>query len=284
MPPISPYKVLGVANLSAKAVVRAAYLRLVRETHPDVNGGCDKRFKDIQNAYERISSGKERNERDRQRTTAETTTSKQWQNWQMRRPGDVNINDLPEPTYLYRHMCQYKQPDTPSKLKPGMWMYATPGAGPKFKDCVVLITTCHDTGGVIGYILNKKISKTKKQTLEDSEIGRQTTLDGGPCGHRGHKVLVHRDAKFAAQYKSPHVQSANSIFFDPDVTFIKMGRFSPPVIMSGYCGWPPGVLDRAIQRGAWKVIVGGNKILQETHPDDLFRVARCQPTYCVGTL
>ena len=278
MPPISPYKVLGVANLSAKAVVRSAYLRLVRETHPDISGGCEKKFKEIQNAYERISDGKDR----KSKTVEETAPMKaQWQNWATRQPATVDINSLPEATYLYRNMTQYKASVEKSKLKPGMWMYATSGAGPKFNNCVVLITTCHPTGGVIGYILNKSLSTAKKKTFEHSEIGRQISLDGGPCGHRGHKVLVHSDSKFASRYSSPHVQSGSSFFFDPDVTFIKMERFSPPLIMNGFCGWPPGVLDRSIKRGAWKVVMGNEKILQETPREQLFNVSKTLPTYSV---
>jgi len=48
-----PYRVLGLHSGASMRVVKAAYRALAQETHPD-KGGEPERFKNVQEAYERI--------------------------------------------------------------------------------------------------------------------------------------------------------------------------------------------------------------------------------------
>ena len=61
------YNVLGVARTASEKDVRAAYRRLARRLHPDVNPGDDAaagRFKQVNEAYEVLSDGKTRKDYD----------------------------------------------------------------------------------------------------------------------------------------------------------------------------------------------------------------------------
>jgi len=49
----NPYEILGITKNANKVVVEAAYKALVKEHHPD-QGGSQDRFKEIQDAYEKI--------------------------------------------------------------------------------------------------------------------------------------------------------------------------------------------------------------------------------------
>jgi hypothetical protein len=56
-----PYKVLGVRPGASSEELHDAYRRLVKEHHPDRNGGSaesTKRFQEIQEAYEAVRSGR----------------------------------------------------------------------------------------------------------------------------------------------------------------------------------------------------------------------------------
>ena len=46
------YKRLGLAKNAAAADIKDSYKKLVKKHHPDTNGGDDKLFKEIQEAYE----------------------------------------------------------------------------------------------------------------------------------------------------------------------------------------------------------------------------------------
>lgn len=64
----TPYEVLGVPATATEEELRAAYRRLLRETHPDT-GGDASRFIAVQAAWERIGTPTERARYDGTRTT-----------------------------------------------------------------------------------------------------------------------------------------------------------------------------------------------------------------------
>ncbi|MCW3463923.1 J domain-containing protein [Chitinophaga nivalis] len=54
---INYYEVLEIADFSSHEVIKAAYRKLSKRYHPDVNNGdkvCEERFKEIQQAYEQL--------------------------------------------------------------------------------------------------------------------------------------------------------------------------------------------------------------------------------------
>jgi DnaJ-class molecular chaperone len=57
---MNPYKVLGIDNSASDDEIKKAYRKLSKENHPDVNGGDDTRFKEINQAYKILTDPKER--------------------------------------------------------------------------------------------------------------------------------------------------------------------------------------------------------------------------------
>eukprot|EP00741_Cyanophora_paradoxa_P009227 tig00001487_g8937.t1 len=57
------YSILGVPSSASADEIRRAYLKLAKEHHPDLNGGCEKaeeRFKRVQEAYEVLGDARKR--------------------------------------------------------------------------------------------------------------------------------------------------------------------------------------------------------------------------------
>ena len=58
---MNPYEVLGVSPSSSEAAIKKAYRKLAAKHHPD-RGGNEEKFKEINEAYSMVSSGKKRQE------------------------------------------------------------------------------------------------------------------------------------------------------------------------------------------------------------------------------
>mmetsp|Transcript_26771 Transcript_26771/g.77303 ORF Transcript_26771/g.77303 Transcript_26771/m.77303 type:complete len:214 (+) Transcript_26771:69-710(+) len=61
------YSVLGVSRTASKSSIKAAYLRLAKKLHPDVNKGAEapQKFQKVREAYEVLSDDARRREHDR---------------------------------------------------------------------------------------------------------------------------------------------------------------------------------------------------------------------------
>jgi len=61
------YEILGVSRTADEKEIKAAYRKLARKNHPDVNPGdkaAEERFKDISEAYEVLSDSDKRQKYD----------------------------------------------------------------------------------------------------------------------------------------------------------------------------------------------------------------------------
>jgi len=54
------YQVLGVPQNASQSEIKAAYYKLAKQYHPDVNKGNEERFKEISTAYETLSASDKR--------------------------------------------------------------------------------------------------------------------------------------------------------------------------------------------------------------------------------
>lgn len=52
----NPYEILGISSDAEEIVIESAYRALAKQYHPDA-GGDPEKFKEIQNAYEKIIEG-----------------------------------------------------------------------------------------------------------------------------------------------------------------------------------------------------------------------------------
>jgi len=59
------YKILGVSRNASKEEIKRAYRRLAHQYHPDKKGGDEKKFKEINEAYQVLSDDKKRAQYDR---------------------------------------------------------------------------------------------------------------------------------------------------------------------------------------------------------------------------
>lgn len=63
------YKILGVSKGAGKEEIKKAFYKLAHQHHPDKNGGDDKKFKEVNEAYQVLSDDKKRAQYDQFGTT-----------------------------------------------------------------------------------------------------------------------------------------------------------------------------------------------------------------------
>ena len=54
------YKILGVSKTASEAEIKSAFRKLAHQYHPDKNGGDDKKFKEVNEAYQTLSDKQKR--------------------------------------------------------------------------------------------------------------------------------------------------------------------------------------------------------------------------------
>ena len=59
------YEILGVSKTAAENEIKRAYRKLAHQHHPDKNGGSDKKFKEINEAYQVLGNKEKKEQYDR---------------------------------------------------------------------------------------------------------------------------------------------------------------------------------------------------------------------------
>ncbi|MDP1629653.1 MAG: DnaJ domain-containing protein, partial [bacterium] len=72
------YKILGVQKNASEEEVKKAYRKLAHQHHPDKSGGDEKKFKEINEAYQVLSNKEKRAQYDQFGTTFEAPGAGQW--------------------------------------------------------------------------------------------------------------------------------------------------------------------------------------------------------------
>lgn len=76
----NPYQILGINRNATPAEIKKAYRKLVSKYHPDKPEGNEEKFKEIQNAYERIAKNKDNYSDffDKFNNTRKTSSHNEW--------------------------------------------------------------------------------------------------------------------------------------------------------------------------------------------------------------
>lgn len=75
------YDILGVSKGASKDEIKRAYRKLSKKHHPDVNGGNDDKFKQINEAYDILSDDSKRRNYDNPRSNFEDLFGSGFRNW-----------------------------------------------------------------------------------------------------------------------------------------------------------------------------------------------------------
>ena len=227
-----PYAILGIAK-GDDVAAKTRFRELALKHHPD-RGGDEQTFIRVKQAYESIVTG----------VPTIVPTARPAAPYYRATVRDehtiLDLRSLPESTFLYKNMVTHRSRAT-TPLRRGMLLYATKGAGPRFARCVLVLAEVSARGGTIGYVVNKPVGEG---------------WWGGPNGHRGHSVLMHKSTAFAAREEFT-TREAAGLYFDTAVQAAKVSHLQNTPhfkVISGYCGWLPGALEKIIRRGAWRVL------------------------------
>ncbi|KAJ9454727.1 chaperone protein DNAj [Diplonema papillatum] len=262
-----PYAILGVSATTSLADAKRAYRRKALKTHPDM-GGSVEQFTLVHAAYEAILAGRSTLNPDPDpppQPHAYPASAYTYEHFKQ-----VDMTSLPEAMFIYRNMTIYtRRGGRKSVLEVGMALYATSRAGPVFSKAVIIVAEVSETGGVIAYVLNKRLQSGDRWY-------------GGPNGQRNHEVIVHESDRLAAHFASPmSSRHAAGFHFDTDVSFAKRQYFKAAKhrMLCGYCGWAPGKLDVLIAKGRWKLVESDSVWLHNTPPEELYEAALRLPTH-----
>jgi len=142
----------------------------------------------------------------------------------------------------------------PSRLRPGLFLYAAPGLPEtRFAETVVLLID-HGPEGSMGLVVNRPTDVPLREALEDVVEARRTDLPlywGGPVQSEAVLALVRSPrASPGARTVLPEVQLTGDM---ADVRQALKGN-DPQAglrVYSGYSGWTAGQLPAEVRAGVW---------------------------------
>lgn len=145
---------------------------------------------------------------------------------------------------------------SPSSVKKGALLVASPSVDdPNFTQTVLLILE-HGRGGTLGLILNRPTDVLLAEVLQDLPILKQTShrLFGGGPVERTQLVLLFRLSQLLPDAR--HI--VNGIYVGtPRVLERVMASPKPDEAFRGFAGfasWAPGQLEHELRQGSWGVL------------------------------
>jgi len=130
---------------------------------------------------------------------------------------------------------------------------------PNFHRAVVLIIK-HDEDGALGVVVNRPLSVTVKQVLEDA-LGRELDVvgnihQGGPC--EGPLMVVYEDPDAAPGGTEPVLPGLHFTAERGTIEDLLRHHDGPMKFFANYSGWTAGQLERELEEGSW-LAVSANK-------------------------
>jgi putative transcriptional regulator len=142
----------------------------------------------------------------------------------------------------------------PSRLRPGLFLYAAPGLPEtRFAETVVLLIE-HGPGGSMGLVVNRPTDIPLRKALEDVAEARRTDLPvywGGPVQAEAVLALVRLPRPGpGARTVLPDVHVTGDM---ADVRQVLNGKDPRGGlrVYSGYSGWTSGQLPAEVRAGVW---------------------------------
>lgn len=142
----------------------------------------------------------------------------------------------------------------PSRLRPGLFLYAAPGLPEtRFAEAVVLLIE-HGDGGSMGLVVNRPTQLPLREALEEIEEARAAELAlhwGGPVQPEAILALVRTERPGAgARAVLPGVHLTG------DMADVRAALRAPDPratlrVYSGYSGWAAGQLAEEVRAGVW---------------------------------
>ncbi len=156
---------------------------------------------------------------------------------------------------------------TPTRLRPGNLLVASPGLrDPNFHRTVILVVR-HDDAGAFGLVVNRVLGRVKLAVLL-KRLGLDAPKTAGEIAvHYGGPVQPERG--FLVHSTEKKLPSALPVNADIAVTSnpvalraIALGQGPRRALFAvGYAGWGPGQLDAEMRRGDWLTAPGDEDIL-----------------------
>jgi putative transcriptional regulator len=161
---------------------------------------------------------------------------------------------LVAPVAVIATLAQVPESRNPTRLRPGIFLYASPDIGdPRFVETIVLLLE-HGAGGSAGVVVNQPSETQLRKVLPDMPEARRLELPvywGGPVEPEGTVVLLRNPRRTSGTsvvlpevHRTRELEALRAALEDP--------RPDRQVrVYSGYAGWSPGQLAEEVRLGAW---------------------------------